>query len=132
MVDLIIQRFGAAAIARIAAAYRDGATDADALRAGTGEAADTLYADYFRSFGADRPSPVTPDPLLPSTVLKPGSSAQPQPSGEVRPQPAPDAGPRQAGRASDWLVLVPLLLAAAVGLAAATFMHRRAAKRGDG
>jgi hypothetical protein len=132
MVDLIIQRFGAAAIARIAAAYRDGATDADALRAGTGEAAHTLYADYFRSFGADRPSPVTPDPLLPSTVLKPGSSAQPQPSGEVRPQPAPDAGPRQAGRASDWLVLVPLLLAAAVGLAAATFMHRRAAKRGDG
>lgn len=132
MVDLIIQRFGTAAIARIAAAYRAGSTDAKALQAGTGETADTLYAEYFRSFGADRPSPVTPDPLLPSTVSKPGSSEPPRASGAVPPAEPPDAAPSTGGSGSDWLVLVPLLLAAALGLGAAAFAHRRASRRGGG
>lgn len=130
MVDLIIQRFGEAAIAKIAAAYRGGATDAEALERGTGEPADELYAEYFRSFGADRPTPVTPDPLLPSTVSKPGSSERPLASGGGTPVEPPQAAPSSDGDASDWLVLVPLLLGAGAGLVAALFMHRRAAARG--
>jgi hypothetical protein len=132
MVDLIIQKFGRAAIAKVAAAYRDGATDAEALQAGTGEPADALYADYLRSFGADRPTPVAPDPLLPSTVHKPGSSAAPQASGGVTRQPAPDGLPSRDEGSGGWLVLVPLLLAGGAGLVAAMFMHRRAARRGGG
>ncbi len=60
MVDLIIDRYGAEAIARIAAAYRDGASDAEALEAGTGIPADELYADYFAAFGVDAPQPIEP------------------------------------------------------------------------
>ena len=59
MVARIIDTYGKAAMARIAAAYRSGATDAEALKAGTGISADQLYADYFRTYSAAVPKPVT-------------------------------------------------------------------------
>lgn len=134
MIDLIIQQHGREAISRLASAYRDGATDADALRAATGESADQLYADYFESFGADEPQPVEPDPLLPSNVRRPDgslASGAPQASGgpTARPgQPAP--GPSGDGGWSEWLIVVPLVLLVAGGLYLARRVSRHAAGGG--
>ena len=58
MVDRLIRTYGATALSGIAAAYRNGATDDEALRAGTGVPAAQLYTDYFRSFGAAEPKPI--------------------------------------------------------------------------
>ncbi len=63
MIDNIIDRYGREAIARIAAAYRDGASDAEALEAGTGVPADQLYADFYAEFGVDAPEPIAPEPI---------------------------------------------------------------------
>ncbi len=133
MIDLIIQRFGRSAIARIASAYRQGATDAEALQTGTGEAAETLYADYFRSFGATQPRAVTPDALPPSTVNKPGAApAAPGDSSQPGVSPAPVRAPAGSGQRDlgEWLILAPLLLLAVIGLLAARFVHRRSSTRG--
>ena len=62
------------------------------MQAATGEPADQLYANYFASFGADPPSAVTPDPLLPSNVRKPDGSLA---SG------APQAGDGATARPAD-------------------------------
>jgi hypothetical protein len=132
MVDLIIKRFGAAAIARLTAAYRDGATDAQALQTATGEPADQLYADYFRSFGAEQPQPVTPDPLLPSTVAKAGQQAPRGSSAAVLSPEPPDAAPVESGDTRDavqWLVLLPLLVLGGLGLVAAFAIRRRSEAR---
>jgi hypothetical protein len=81
MVDRIIRTSGRAAIARITAAYRLGATDAEALKAGTGATAETLYADYFRAFGATQPKPVQPAAIKPSIVRTPSGPAGSGPLG---------------------------------------------------
>ena len=135
MVAMIISQHGDEGVARLAAAYRDGATDAAALQAATGEPADRLYADYFDSFGADPPRAVTPDPLLPSTVRKPDgslASGAPQLGDGATARPA-DAAPSPSGDRgwSDWLFVVPLLLLVAGGLFVARRMARRAPRSRD-
>ncbi|HYI67530.1 MAG TPA: peptidase MA family metallohydrolase, partial [Candidatus Limnocylindrales bacterium] len=65
LVDNIVDRYGREAIARIAAAYRDGASDAEALEAGTGIPAEQLYADFYAEFGVDAPVPIEPEPIAP-------------------------------------------------------------------
>ena len=133
MIDMIIQRFGREAIGRIAAAYRQGATDADALQRGTGIPVATLYADYFRSFGATQPHPVAPDPLPPAIVGKPGSTGAPAalPSAPVA-SPAPSQAPERSGNAGEWLILVPVALLVAAGLLGARIIQRRTAPRRPG
>lgn len=133
MIQMIIDQHGHEGIARMAAAYRDGATDADALRAATGEPSSQLYADYFASLGASAPQRVAPDPLLASTVRKPDGSlasgeplpgsAAAHPAGTT-PGQAPDAG------VSGWLVIVPLLLLVSGGFYLARRRMSRA-PRGD-
>src|SRR4029079_24109 len=76
MVAMIVDKYGQDAIAAIAAAWRGGAGDDEALEARTGVTVDELYIAYFASFGASFPSAVEPAPILPSNVDKP-----PQPSG---------------------------------------------------
>ncbi|MGZ6371887.1 MAG: peptidase MA family metallohydrolase [Candidatus Limnocylindria bacterium] len=81
MVAMIIDTYGRNSIAAIAAAWRNGAGDAEALEAGTGVSAAQLYKAYFASFGAQVPTAIQPAPILPSNVKEP-----PQPaatSGEV-------------------------------------------------
>jgi hypothetical protein len=68
MVDRIIRTYGSSAMSGIAAAYRNGATDDEAIRSGTGVPAAQLYADYFRSFGAAEPKPVAAASIGPSIV----------------------------------------------------------------
>ena len=68
MVDRIIHTYRANALSGITAAYRNGATDDEALRAGTGVPATQLYSDYFRSFGASEPKPIPASTIGPSIV----------------------------------------------------------------
>jgi hypothetical protein len=81
MVDIIIDAYGEEAIARVAAAYRAGASDDDALQEGTGVAADELYADFYDEFGVEEPGPVPAAAIPPSDVDKPGSVPAPGASG---------------------------------------------------
>ena len=136
MVDLIVTRYGEEALARIAAAYRDGASDADALEAGTGIPAEQLYADFFAEYGVEQPSPIVPEPILPSNVERPpagavdpgGVGAGPQPTEHppgdephpAEPAPTPVEGPA---------VVIALAVAAAGGLGAAWIVARRASRR---
>jgi Peptidase MA superfamily len=124
MVQMIIDSYGRGAIAAIAAAYRSGDGDAEALEAGTGTAAAQLYADYFRSFGVSPPTAVEPDPILPSNVSIPPQPAAAEPSqpSSSTPSAAGDVG--QSGSQP----LTPVLIAAGLvtaGLATLVVLRRR-------
>ncbi|HEX2194781.1 MAG TPA: peptidase MA family metallohydrolase [Candidatus Limnocylindria bacterium] len=104
MVDMIVANHGTEAIARIADAYRAGASDDEALRAGTARPADDLYAEFFADFDADLPQPVEPAPIPPSDVRKPGGrggSVEEQPAASPAATPSvalePQAAPAQPG-----------------------------------
>ena len=128
MVDLIVDRFGPEAIARIAAAYQDGASDAAALEAGTGISAEELYADFYAEFSVDPPEPIAPDPIGPSNVDRP-------PAGEVDPGgvdggpgvPRPSTAPVEGDNPLPLVVLIGAGGIAVVG--AAVLVARRAARR---
>jgi hypothetical protein len=128
MVAMIIDTYGQDAIAAIAAAWRDGAGDAEALEAGTGVPVEELYDDYFASFGATAPTAVEPAPILPSDVDKPPQPAAP-PSGprasgsSAGPSPTPSDVP-DAGGNSSW-ILVVVVAGVAVGVLAAVVVNRR-------
>lgn len=131
MIDFIIDRYGTESIARITAAYREGASDEEALEAGTGVPADELYASFFSEFGVDQPEPIQPDPILPSNVERP-PAGETDPGGvEGRPT-VPPAEPRpgEDGEPSAELdaSAVGILLGAAalVALIAAFAIWRRA------
>ena len=123
MVQMIIDKYGRSAIAAIAAAYRDGAGDAEALEAGTGVPADQLYETYFASFGAAAPTAVEPAPILPSDVDKPPQPAAPV--GEsATPAPTPVEEPVESGGDAGWLPAV-ILAGFALGAVIAVFVIRR-------
>ena len=131
MVDLIVEQYGPEAIARITAAYRDGASDAEALEAGTGIGADELYAAYYESFGAETPTPVVPQPIGASTVERPAASTV-DPGG-VDPDAEPPGGdvvpaPDETGPSAAEVVLLLGGGAAAAGVVA-VLVSRRAARR---
>jgi hypothetical protein len=124
MIDMIIDQYGEAAIARIAEAYRGGASDPEALRAGTGVAADQLFADFYEAFGVDEPQPVTPAPIRRSNVRKPGGPGAIGTDGS----PASPGAPAAAEPLSlAWVVAAALVLVAVVG--AATWAARRRVSR---
>jgi hypothetical protein len=132
MIDMIIERFGPEAIAGIAEAYRNGASDAEALEAGTGETAEQLFADFYAGFGVEPPQPIEPAAILPSNVRTPGGTG-----GIVAPAASPTPG-ASAVRAPDGadaaatLLLVPLILLAVAVLAGGGWaVRRRAARRAD-
>jgi hypothetical protein len=131
LIDDIIDRYGREAIARIAAAYRDGASDAEALEAGTGVPADQLYADFYAQFGVDAPAPIEPEPIGASNVDRP-------PAGEIdeggvidEPVAPPDSAPeeRPSGGGDSLPVLLLLAAAAIVAVGGAVWVARRAQRR---
>jgi hypothetical protein len=130
MVQLIVDRYGTDAIARIMAAFRDGASDAEALEAGTGVTAEQLYADFYASFGADVPEPVAANPMQPSNVDRPDpgtvdpGGVPASPGGE----PAEPASPAEPGSGSDLPVVMLLVVAGAAAVGAAFLVVRRAAR----
>jgi Peptidase MA superfamily len=136
MIDMIVDQYGPAAIAGIAAAYREGASDAEALEAGTGVPADQLYADFFARFGVSEPQPVAPEPIAASNVDRPVAGAV-DPGGVdggpgEEPAEPPEAAPGNGRRGSavDAAVVVALLAVAAIAsLGGAAWMSRRADRR---
>ena len=136
MVDIIISTYGREAIAGIMAAYREGASDAEALEAGTGVPAEQLYADFYASFGVEAPEPIEPETIPPSDVDRPSTGAidpggvDPGAEPDVEPDVEPSPGEPERGSGMP----APLVVAAlAVGLAlaggGAWAMSRRADRR---
>jgi Peptidase MA superfamily len=133
MVDKVIAEHGPEAIARIAEAYREGASDEEALEAGTGVPADELYAAFFSDFGVDEPSPIEPEPIAASNVDRPtAGTIDPggvDPDAEPPPAEAAPGEDRPSTEGIEVVVIVGLgigLVAAAVGAVA---MTRRAGRR---
>ena len=123
MVNRIIHTYGTTALSGIAAAYRDGATDDEALRAGTGVPAAQLYADYFRSFGASEPKPIPAATIGPSIVRTSpsGGSGGGSTSG-------PNGSPAEPAAGGSGTLVIVLIVAVAVviGLAVlGVFLVRR-------
>jgi hypothetical protein len=135
MVDLIVDTYGPEALARITAAYRDGASDAEALEAGTGIPADELYADYYSSFGVEAPTPIAPGAIAPSNVDRPTvGEVDPggvDPDAERPPdEGSPSEGGAPSGGGFDVGLIVLLAAASAAAGLAAVAVSRRAERRG--
>lgn len=136
MIDLIVDRYGEEAIAAVAAAYREGGSDADALEAGTGVPAEQLYADFYAEFGVEAPQPVAVEPIPPSNVDRPpageidegGVDPDAEPPG---PRPPDEGAPTEEPTAEDAPVGLILLLVAGAGaaLGAVLLVSRRASRR---
>jgi hypothetical protein len=126
MVQMIMDRYGRDAIAAIAAAWRSGDGDDDALQAGTGVSAAKLYADYFAEFGVDPPQPVSPAPIPASNVDLPpqppaGSGG---PASQASPSPSEAPLPTQ-GDAAGVAILLGVILVVAVAGGALLVLRRR-------
>jgi hypothetical protein len=134
LIDTIIDQYGREAIAATAAAYRGGASDAEALEAGTGVSAEQLYADFYAEFGVDVPQAIVPDPIPPSNVDRPtigeidGGGVEAGPSA-----PAVEGTPEEAPARDDAVLpLIALLGTATAGaILAALWVARRAARAGQ-
>lgn len=129
MVDLIIDRYGREAIARIAAAYRDGASDADALEAGTGIGADQLYADFYAEFGVDPPQPIAPEPIAASNVDRPAAGEIDEGGVQVPSAAPPESTPVPPpgdGREEPWWLFAALFVAGITAVGGAAWVARRA------
>jgi hypothetical protein len=124
MVDMIIDTYGEGAIANIAEAYRGGASDAEALEAGTGVAAEQLFADFYSAFGVDAPQPVTPAAILPSNVRKPGGAVATDDGSSPN---VPATPGQQEPGSLGWLVAASLVVVVVIG--AATWAARRRVSR---
>ncbi|HET6380143.1 MAG TPA: peptidase MA family metallohydrolase [candidate division Zixibacteria bacterium] len=129
MVDMIVDRYGPQAIAGMAAAYREGASDAEALEAGTGRPADELFADFYAEFGVEAPQPVEPEPIPPSNVRLPGGGPVDEPPDDEPASPAatPEPAPGRVGdQAFPWAAVVEAVVVGVAVIGAATvFAVRR-------
>ena len=131
MVALIVEKYGQDAIAAIAAAWRDGAGDDEALEAGTGVPVDELYDTYFASFGAAAPTAIEPAPILPSNVDKPPQPTAPAQVGESAspvPSPSPSQAPGQADDTGAW-IQAAIIGGILVGVIVAVVANRRRGSR---
>jgi Peptidase MA superfamily len=126
MVDHIITTYGTDAMAGIMDAYRDGATDAEAIEAGTGTPFEEIRADYFASFDSTEPSPVEPVALGDSDVPLPGQPG----SGPDQPEPNPD----QPDGSQDlvWWLIIGFVLVGVVFVGVVVWRARRVAPPSDG
>jgi hypothetical protein len=119
MVDLIIDRYGADAMAGLTAAYRDGASDEEALEAATGVSAHDLYAAFYAEFGVDEPSPIVAGPIGPSDVDRPSAGHVDEggaPSGVPGTQPPDEAAPGEVPAGDDGTAFVVIGVATLIAL----------------
>ncbi len=127
MVAYILDHYGSDAMARVTAAYRAGSTDAAALQAGTGIPADQLYADYYRSFGAEPPQPVAAATIGPSVVRTgAGSSQAAAPAAGASPSPPP--GVSEAASFANGVLAWVTALALVVVIVLGVLLYRRRAR----
>jgi hypothetical protein len=118
MVDMIIDAYGEDAIADVAAAYRAGASDDDALQEGTGVAAEELYADFYEAFGVEEPGPVPAAEIPPSDVEKPSGVSAPGASGSPGSSGATTGDEGGGSPPAPMLVIVAVVSVAILGIAA--------------
>ena len=123
MVDRIIHIYGASAMSGIAKAYRNGATDEEALRAGTGVPAAQLYGDYFRAFGASEPRPIPAASIGPSIVHAGANGSGGQATTGPNGAPAETANP--PGGVPLVVLVIALVGLIAVVVAGAYLLRRR-------
>jgi len=134
MIDFIIDSYGREAIARMTAAYRDGASDEEALEAATGIAAEELYVAFYAQFGVDPPTPVQPVPIAPSDVDRPAPGTV-DPGGvngapAVPPAEPPAAQPiPRATSVEPWVLLAALAAGVALAVTLAVLVARWAERR---
>ena len=133
MIDDIIDRYGREAIARIAAAYRDGASDAEALEAGTGVTADAAVCRVLRRVrggraGADRARADRRVERRPPCRRARSTRAASSRSPWSRRTPAPGESPPDDG-GSPLPVLLLLAVAAILAVGGAIWVARRAERR---
>ena len=132
MVDMIVAEHGREAIGRIAEAYRDGASDSEAILDGTGLTADQLYGEFYAEFDVEPPQPVEPAPILPSEVRKPGGAG----GTDAGPQPAESPGspgdPAPRDEEVPWLALIAVVGGVAAVLGVAWAVSRRQLAGGEG
>lgn len=115
LVDEVIDTYGTDAIARLAEAYRDGATDDDAFEAATGVPLEALVERWFAELGQEVPQPIEPEPLLPAEDAPPENETQPPDApGTDGAEPEPTPGPERP--ADDGAAGLPIALVAAVVL----------------
>jgi hypothetical protein len=124
MVDRIIHTYGASAMSGITAAYRNGATDDEALRDGTGVSASQLYADYFRSFGASEPKPIPAATIGPS-IVHTAAAGTGGGAGTAAPNGSPAEPAAGAGSALGVVLAIAALALVAAGLLALFLIRRR-------
>ena len=130
MVDRIMRMYGDKAMSGIAAAYRTGATDDEALRAGTGVPSAQLFSDYFRSFGAAEPKPVPAASIGPS-IVRAGASPATAGQGTSGPNGAPAEPSTGQGSLplAVWAVVGVAIIALALG--GLLLVRRQRRQRGD-
>jgi len=131
MVDMIIDEYGEEAMSRITAAYRDGASDDEALEAGTGVPADQLYDDFYAAFGADVPTPIAANPIGASDVDRPAAGEVDEGGvGQGEGEPPDDASPGEGETdgGGEIALLVALVAAVGVAVAAAIVVSRRTSR----
>jgi hypothetical protein len=123
-------------MARITAAYRDGASDEQALEAGTGVPAEELYDDFYAEFGVEAPEPIAANPIGASDVDRPAVGEIDQ--GGVGPgegEPPDDASPGEGqtdGGGGEIALVIALAAAVGVAIAVAFVVSRRASRGSSG
>lgn len=134
MIEFIVDTHGREAIARLTAAYREGASDEEAFEAATDMSADELYAAFYAQFGVDAPTPVEPEPIAPSDVDRP-VPGEVDPGGVNGGPVAAPGEPAPGEPAPGTVLLQPWVLIAVIGAsvalvaAIALVVSRRAARR---
>jgi hypothetical protein len=131
MIDFIVDQHGREAIARMTAAYRDGASDEEALEAATGTSADELYGAFYAQFGIEPPTPVEPEPIPASDVDRP-VPGEVDPGGVEGGPPIEPGEPSPVAGGSDvpaWVSIAAIAASAAVVAIIAVLLSRRAARR---
>jgi hypothetical protein len=135
MVGMIIDEYGEEAMSRITAAYRDGASDEEALEAGTGVPADALYDDFYTEFGVDAPTPIAANAIGASDVDRPAvGEVDPGGVGQDGEQPPDEAAPGevQTEGGGELALVIALVVVVGAGAVVAFFISRRASRRASG
>ncbi|RPH36799.1 MAG: hypothetical protein EHM90_01115 [Chloroflexi bacterium] len=123
MVDHLLAEYGSDALAAIMDAYRSGATDDEAIAAGTGRSFDEIRADYFAAFGVSEPQPVEAQSLGRSDVLLP---VQPGGVPGASSEPDPASGPSAGSQDVVWWIIIGLVIVGAVFFGVVIWRARRA------
>ncbi len=125
MVDHLLAEYGGDALEAIMDEYRSGATDDQAITAGTGTDFAEIRDDYFATFGVTEPEPVEGQPLGISDVpLPPQPGAVPGASDA--PDPGPQPEPTDGSQDIVWWLIIGFVVVGAVFFGVVIWRARRA------